>query len=214
MEEGKKVVDTPVNADLEHAISSNWAYDHAADIGAHTKNPWQVFRTGEYCNFSTGRHSVTKAVTANTLYAIPIFISRTLTVDAIAIQVETLSAAAAVRLGIYADGTNLYPGALVLDCSTVSVATTGIKSATINQQLTKGIYWLALVSNGNPNISSTHPTLFPLGYSATDFTPTGQQQGWSVAFSYAALPTPFPSGGALLGSADRYNILLKLLTLD
>ena len=35
MKEGKKVVDTPVNADLEHAISSNWAYDHKADVDAH-----------------------------------------------------------------------------------------------------------------------------------------------------------------------------------
>lgn len=36
MDEGKKIVDTPVNGDLEHAPSSNWAYDHAvATTGIH-----------------------------------------------------------------------------------------------------------------------------------------------------------------------------------
>jgi hypothetical protein len=151
---------------------------------------------------SSGAYT-TLALVANTLYGVPFEVPKNLTYATINIAVTTLAAASSIRLGIYSD-TNGAPDALVVDAGTVSSATTGGKSITINQALTAGWYWLALVSNGTPtvraiNVGSSSYTM--LGFtSATDTTTHG---AWSVAFTYASLPNPFTGGGALTTSTPR-----------
>ena len=187
---------------------------HAADKAAHIRDLRQVLATGQYHLLSLMPNigdSSTYTFTANQLIAFPIIIPRKMTFDRIAIQVATADAGKAIRLGIYADGTNLYPGALVLDAGVVDVSSTGVKAITISQQLDKGVYHLAVISDGAPHVYADAITWGPYGLNATNF-PQGAGN-WVAALSYGALPDPFTAGGGY--DAERSPIVaLRLLSLD
>ena len=187
---------------------------HSLDLDAHTRNQLEVLRTGHY--HITGRGSGTaQTIGANTLWAIPFIVARDMTVDRIAIEVSALAEGASARLGIYNNGTNLYPGSLLLDAGTVSVATTGIKTITINQALPKGIYWMVVVSDGNPSLSSLYiyyGSTFILGLREDNFSYS--YLGWSVAFTYAALPDPFTAGGSANVSNNAPIVAVRIASLD
>ena len=68
--------DTPVDGVTSRPVSSNWAYDHAADLDAHMRDFLQLLRTGEYLGFPFCRGSEDWAISANTLYAVPLLIAR------------------------------------------------------------------------------------------------------------------------------------------
>ncbi len=187
--------------------------DHAADLDAHTKSIYEALRTGEYyCNLTSVGTGI--ALTADTLYSVPLIVARAITVDRIACEVTTAGAAStAARLGIYNNGTNLHPGALLLDAGTVAVDSTGVKAITINQALSKGIYHLAIISDGAPSARGILPEKSPLpilGIVASQFYRF--YTDWSVAQTYGALPDPFPS--ATLGYAHAFRIMVRVASLD
>lgn len=185
---------------------------HEDDLDAHIRSPWQVLRTGEYylSHFITAFSSAGVAIAANTLYAVPFLVARNITVDRIGLQVAA-SAAGNIRLGIYGDGTNLYPGALTLDAGTIDCSTTGAKVITINQALTRGVYWLAFVSD-------VTPTLYQVGGAGRfGFLGGGANLqttncSWSVSFTYAALPDPFTAGGSF--DSNTWWIGVRVASLD
>jgi hypothetical protein len=151
----------------------------------------------------------TLAITAGRLYAVPFLLSGTHQFIRIGIYVGTLSAGQA-RLGIYAnqDG-DVYPGALILDAGFVDVGTTGLKEIVISQQLSPGLYWLALVGNSAPTLRAVAVAgAMPiLGLdNAFNITPGN---GWYVAFTYAALPNPFTGGGTVNTASLPAVALLK-----
>ena len=171
-------------------------------------------RTGDGYFFGAGVViGTTPALGADTLYGIPIYVPRTMTFDRIAIHVTTGAVSSNIRLGIHKLGTNLYPGVLVLDAGEVDSATTGVKTITISQQLAKGLYFVALVSNGTPSVAGASPTSFGavFGLIATDFA--NYNNRWAVAFTYAALPDPFTAGGTLQ-NANVPIIGLRPLSMD
>lgn len=187
--------------------------DHIARLNAHTKKAREVFRTGEYVlPFVLSCYSISQAtMTANTIYAVPFLAARDMTVDRIAINVITADTGNSARMGIYRDGNNLYPGELLLDAGEVSVGTTGVKAITIDQSLMKGLYWLAIVSDGTPNVRVLTNAVTILGMNSTH---ANHQTGWSAAFTYAALPDPFTAGGSLELDHTKFCIGLRLATLD
>ena len=137
----------------------------------------------------------TGALTANRFYAFPFIVPKTMTLDRIAINVTTAGTGNA-RLGIYTSSVSLglYPDQKVIDAGEVSIASTGIKSITISQQLTAEMYWLVLVSNGTPTIRC-HALIgiMPLlGYTSSLGAEIAAV-GLYVSFTYAALPTTFPT---------------------
>lgn len=186
---------------------------HTADLDAHIKSLYEIARTEEYVSFHPDGGVVGSAVVANVLFAAPLFVPRTMTFDRIAIHVSTLSASGNARLGIYNNGDNLYPGTLLLDAGVVSVASTGVKAITISEQLTKGVYWLVVVTDGTPHLARHDVKIRVLGLSSTDLRVA--YYGWKVDHSYAALPDPFTASGALTGDTDeRPAVRLRLLSLD
>jgi len=186
--------------------------DHIARLDAHTKNPREVGRTGEYIQpfVLAGSYLTQTAMVANTLYAVPFLAARDMTVDRIAVNVITVASGKSARMGVYKDGTNLYPGSLLLDAGEVSVDTGGVKAITINQALPKGLYWLTIVSNGTPTIRTIYYPHTILGINSAH---TSFQVGWSVSHSYAALPDPLTAGGGI--TVDHpFCIALRLASLN
>ena len=184
---------------------------HTAVLDAHTKNIYEVLRTGEYYTQSFG-FNTTFDLVASTLYAIYFLAARNMTVDRIACEVSA-QAGQKIRMGIYQNGTNLAPGALLLDAGEITLSATGIQALTINQALTKGIYFMAIVSNGAPTIKSAisyRGSIPVIGVRSSSFSNT--QMGWSGAHTYAALPDPFGTPTAFYN--EHLMILPRILSLD
>ena len=133
--------------------------------------------------------TTTSTAAADTLYAIPLPILASTTVDRIALDVTTLAVGSA-RLGIYSSLSSGHPGALVLDAGTVDTGTTGLKEIIISQALSAGLHWTVVVYNAGPIVRAvaTSASLLLLGgasfagIDATHFRRT---------FTYGALPNPW-----------------------
>lgn len=207
---GTKIDDSPVDGVSHRGISSNWAYDHAADLDAHTKNIFEELRTGGYPQPSPIFSVPATALTANRLYGTYHIIARDLTVDRITAYITGAGAGGTkARMGIYRVGNNLAPGELVLDAGEVAVdsAPAGLKIS-IDQALTKGIYYTAINSDGTPTfrfISSTTNGIGNAYYYAVS--------GWYAAQTYGALPDPFPSSGLTKGQTTPL-VQVRIKTLD
>lgn len=185
---------------------------HIADLDAHTKDRFEVLRTGEY-HFGIPFYSTTgQALSANYIYASLFIVARDMTVDRVAVNVSAAgSSGKKAYLGIYNVGTNLYPGTLLLDAGTVDIDGTGVQAITINQSLPKGIYFVAILPEDGVSIKVVYPSSTHLGVSATDLLT--YRGNWSLAQAYGALPATFPSDGEALGSKIM-GIALRLASLD
>lgn len=100
----------------------------------------------------TGATSGGLAPGANTLAVMPIWIPKTMSFDRISVEVVNASASTVIRLSIWRTSEE-YPTTPLLDAGTVDSSSTGFKEITINQQLTRGIWYLgASCASGVPTI--------------------------------------------------------------
>lgn len=217
-----RVVDaTPVNGNLNNAISSDWAYDHAADLDAHTVNPFEQFVVGNYiCPTMAGMLNSNFILVQYTLYAFPIIIARDMTFDRAATHIEVQDAGKNIRLGIY-NSTDLAPSTLVSDFGVVPTdGGVGTKEIVLGSDLvlTKGYYFLTMITDSN-GVASV-PFLY--GILGLLFSNLGLilglfeyfNVGYSVAAGaaqFAALPDPFTAGAASQHSMPFMAIRLKSL---
>jgi hypothetical protein len=145
----------------------------------------------------------TTGPTVNTLYAMPFIVSKTTKFDTIECEVTTGGAGSEIRLGIYRDEGNCYPGALMFDSGDIVATAAGAKSATITagiQIFQPGLYWLTYENSATvpqvralPGLSTTIPVLgweTPLGVATGGI-------GYSVAHTVGALPDPYTSGATV-----------------
>ena len=187
--------------------------EHVADLDAHTRNPFEEIITGQYSNVLVNLDISVKTLVADHFYATPYMAARLLTVDRIAVEIKTAAVDKSARLGIYRNGTNMYPGALVLDCGTINCGTTGVKEIVIGQQLSKGLYWLAIVSDGAPQIEQALVVSKFLGVIGSNYS--SYYVGWDVSQAYGVLPDPFTTGGSLVQNVNRVPyIVLRPSSLD
>lgn len=93
------------------------------------------------------------AVTANRLYAVPLFVYAAVRFTSILCRVNTLAGGTVARLGVYSSTSYGLPDRLVIDAGTVSTASTGARSATINWLAQPGAYWSVFVSDGTPTLA-------------------------------------------------------------
>lgn len=133
------------------------------------------------------------AVTANRLYGMPYLVWDSESYDRIVAHVQTANGTSA-RLGIYAQGTDGAPGALVLDAGTIATGSTGFKTITISQTLAPGRYVLAFYADGTPSVYMWGQTnaLAVLGWDDGSLNLGGGNIGWyRDVGSFGALPDPF-----------------------
>lgn len=153
--------------------------------------------------------NVNGVLTLDTIYAVPISVNARTPFDRIAFQVNSAIASSNARMGIYADGGNGSPGALILDAGTIATDTTGAKDIVISRTLDPGCYWLALVASHSITVSAAslngNPTW--LGRSAVASSPSGAA---SAALAYGPLPAAFPGSPTFItASSSLYNFGLR-----
>ena len=184
--------------------------DHIVRLDAHTRHIHEQLVTGNYyCSLlSIGYAGTSAAITADKLYAIPFPVPRAMTWDRISIYVFTLDAGKSLRMGIYNDNGSLYPGTLLQDAGEVDVGTTGMKEITIDQSLSKGLYWLAFVSDGTPQFRRSYDFLNLLGSTG----PQSTRAMYYRSFTYAALPDPFGAGAT--EGYEVWRVGMRLASLD
>lgn len=185
--------------------------EHAAELDAHIRDMREIMRVGEYLPLAPTRGMQDTALVADTLYAAPFYVPRALSLDRIAVQI-TAQAGENIRFGIYSNGTNLYPGALVLDSGEVTLSDTQVEAVTISESKLKGIYWGVILSDGTPSLRGLIRTFNPLGFSPTDWNSFGM--AWVVSQTYGALPATFTAGGSVTRGGERGYCLFRLASLD
>ncbi len=94
------------------------------------------------------------AITANTLYAAPVYIPQTGVFDAMGIQVTTPAAAGrTMRVGIYEAMADGMSGALLGDLGTIDTTVAGFWSLSTFAILKRGSYWLAGAANSAVSVA-------------------------------------------------------------
>lgn len=146
----------------------------------------------------------TTGPTVNTLYAMPILISEITKFDVIRCQVTTLGSGSNLRMGIYYDDGNMYPGKLLYDSSNISAASNGVKSSTITpglQTFQPGVYWLAYENSATiPQIKAlpgANTCWYFAGADNSIALGTSTGFAYTVAHTVGALPDPYTAGGTL-----------------
>jgi hypothetical protein len=148
---GATLVTTSMVSPVAYANGGSTSSINSVDIFATQVPSGQLTKTGLYYAAPVVSRA-TGTPTLNDLRLAPFLLGETTTFDRIAVDVNTGgSAGAVVRLGIYADSGDGYPGALILDAGTVDATATGLLTITINQQLTPGLYWIG----GVPQVATS-----------------------------------------------------------
>lgn len=150
----------------------------------------------------------TVTVSADVLYALPIFLPETIRVAQLTCEVITGSAGN-IRMSLYRD-LNGYPDSLVTtETEITTAATAGIKSQSISKTLPCGFYWAAITFSSTPEVRSNiiSNCTFWLGH--TDMNDVVGHTGISVARAYAALPSTFTAGATLLAT-DTPRVLMVI----
>jgi len=139
------------------------------------------------------RTGVAQTINVDRLWATFYPVRRRIRVDRIGVEVDTAGGAGAkMRLGIYKDDGNYYPGDLVVDAGEIDCTTTGSKTLTIDEILEPGIYWL--VFNGN---DATIKIYYMGGILGISVRPTYLDEVFCSYYldqAYGPLPDPFPAG--------------------
>ena len=132
------------------------AYDYADTKLLKYATPWQTkYRSTYWYDTNTTASINTTSFTKSRLYLHPLFISESITIDRLAVECTLLALSTTFRIGIYNSDSNGVPTTVVLDAGTVDTTSTGLKSITVNQSLSAGLYYVAGVLQGG----STSPEM-------------------------------------------------------
>ncbi len=166
--------------------------NHRADLDAHTYNLLSEIRTGEYFSGGCGApRSWTYGINADYLYATPFCAARAMSIDRLAVYISTARDGKVARLGVYRNGSNSAPGELVVDGGEVSVGTTGLKAAAVSEALAPGLYWLAILSDGDPTVKAFSQNQCTISAITTMSDGYNYETCWKRSYGFAALPDPF-----------------------
>jgi len=168
--------------------------EHEASIDAHSYQLMDRLRTGKNQILLPAYTFGSTTVVANRLVGTYMLIPRAMTLSHLVIEVTSAATAGKIaRLGIYNVGDNLYPGTLLLDAGTVAVDSTGLKALQISggQALTKGIYFIAVISDGTPTVRHYSTAWSPIGANNTNLAGIATSL-YKGSENPATLTDPFP----------------------
>ena len=177
-----------------------------------TALPWV---TGRFYGAPAGTTPVALLTVASTLYAYPILVPNSVTLSALQVSVTTGQTGGKVEAGLYYDNGSGYPNNLVTGTDTGDLdgtATAVVGPTNLTVALHPGWYWVAIqaaASSTMPSvagITAAYTDLFRLlgSDTAAHQLAAGSQAPCGIkktSQTYAALPTTFPSGAALVLNA-------------
>jgi len=112
---------------------------------------------GQYMLTTSQNSSTTSNAAEGLLRVAPWVLRRPVAIDRIGAVVTTVGEAnSKVRLGVYADTGNAYPGALLLDAGQINGDSATTQEITVALTLAPGIYWIGGVSQA---CATTPPTV-------------------------------------------------------
>lgn len=178
----------------------NVLYNPPEDTGLQS-----IFISGRYySNHMISNGISNSAIVANTLHAWPLFLTKPISIDRLALMVNATGTATAARIGIYSNNpANNYPDALIIESGQMDVSTTGLKQATVSATLQPGLYWLAYLANGTATMSGPNTGLQPYPMGSSGLLNFGGY--YTVALAYAALPATF-TGSATVGVSQYTSV--------
>lgn len=152
---------------------------------------------GNYLCSSIATAAAAGTTPRNTTTYLPVTVTVARSFDRIGVSVQTAAVAGttpALRLGIYKDdGTFSGPGALVVDCGTVTITATGTQFSTTNLPVTlqPGLYWLAAqYTDGGAPTTALQLQCMGGGLSLPGSAFAETYRGLQASASAGALPTP------------------------
>ena len=183
--------------------------------------PWAA---GRFYGLPESSTPSTLLLTTGTIYAYPLYIPGNAPIKTVSADVTTGQTGGALHIGLYTDVAGA-PGVLVAGSDAGALAGTSGAGVVTNTyttalNLAPGWYWLAMTATA----SSTMPTVAAIAASYTTAlnaqtgadtaahffaTSSEAQLGVTAAFTYAALPTAFPSTSFALNT----NLAIPLLAL-
>lgn len=118
-----------------------------------------------------------------------------MTVDRLAVEVTTGAASSVMRLGIYSDDGDGFPGDLLAETADLDTSTTGVKAGTISLAISGGLYWLcANPRGGEPAVRGISGRLAYAPLLSSNFA---FQMGWGSGFG--------PTSGSLPAAGSGVN---------
>jgi len=179
--------------------------------------PWSFRRSGRYYTYWGDRDLSTMNPSRDYIYAMPFIVPVTQEFDRIAFKLIVAQTNGAARLGIYNDE-DVYPSSLVIQTAEIDCSgTTGQKEETISEELPPGLYWLAINTKGDSNLTvsvlnyhNNYSVLnyMLLGYDWSNFLAGGSTH-YKVSYTYGPLPDSFPAGATMLNTENLIAIWLR-----
>ncbi|WLD92639.1 hypothetical protein [Alkalihalobacillus sp. AL-G] len=194
-----------ITVDMEHIIAADQFSDSLPGLSPvlHFPSYWRT-----HC-LNCAALATNVLIAANLFDAFPFPVTETTTYDAIAINVDTTSAAGtSARLGIYKDNGANFPGELLLDAGEVPTDAAGLQSTAIDLTLERGLYWLVRNSDDGPQISGINrENAISLGMD--DSFVGAAAAAYRATYSYGALPASYPSSGTPLFRSSYASVWMR-----
>ena len=180
------------------------AYDLADTKLLEYATPCQFkYRSGYWYEAKTGSTISGSTYTLNRTYLWPLFIQESITIDRIGVEAAGANASTTWRIGIYNSDSNGVPSTVLLDAGTVDTSTTGLKTITISQTLSAGLYFIAGCWQGG----SVSPNMRSLLATSGNYSPiastTQQAANYISQYHMDSITGAFPTfSGSLVGVAQ------------
>jgi rubredoxin len=157
--------------------------------------------------------STSATLTNGTLRLAPWVVPFPMTIDRLGAKITSAGEAGAkLRLGIYSDTGNTYPGALLLDAGQINGDSATVQELTVSQVLAAGLYWIGgavqAVVTTQPTVEITNDWTPPVPLLLTTSAPAvaATSVGYAQTSVTGALPANFTSTVTATGSAPRLHI--------
>lgn len=162
---------------------------------------------------SPGTSSTTATLGVGTVRVTAFYNPAPISIDRLGAEITTIGEAGSkLRLGIWLDNGNAYPGALLLDGGVIAGDSATVQDLTVSALLPSGLIWIGgavqVVVTTQPTVRITNAVTPPVFCVGATTTPTANLQpiGYSQASVTGAFGATFSSTVATTGSAPRCHI--------
>lgn len=208
----ERLEDTPRRRRFSVVVQLNDAYEMGRTPASYLRTDTTTFESFYLAGSANAAALGTTAFAADILHAIPVVFPPGLRIEEVACEVTTDAVGATIRMGLY-DATdeakgNPYPNRLVFDSGELSGASTGVKGKDVEFDYVPGRLYFAVyvVGTSAPTIRAPiRGSMYPFNGMGAAFG-ANPGYGYTVTFTYAALPDHFPTGAISATAANAPGI--------